>query len=54
MIVKFGSDTWYDYEEMVEGKTISSLAANPIGVIIRFTDGSSLHIIEDTMEFKLG
>ena len=54
MRVKFDSDAWYDYEEMVEGKTISTFTATPTGVVIRFTDGSSLNIIKDTMEFKLG
>ena len=45
-------DEWLDIEEKCEGKTIYILSATSSGMIIRFTDGSSLKFIGGTLRFE--
>ena len=40
----------FEIEEKCEGKTIFTLSANEIGVIMRFTDGSKLTILDGSVE----
>lgn len=47
-------DLWMDIEEKCEGKTIFTLSANDVGMIIRFTDGSKLSYMNGTMKFEEG
>lgn len=41
-----------EIEEVCEGKTIKMLTTNLHGVIIRFTDGSKVTIIEGVMLYE--
>lgn len=44
--------SWMDIEEKCEGKTILTLSANDVGMIVRFTDGTKLTHINGVMELQ--
>lgn len=43
------SDEWRKIEDELEGKTISTVASNDVGIIIRFTDGAKLSYIKNEL-----
>ena len=48
----FNLDKRIKIEEEVEGKTISTVASNDVGIIIRFTDGTKLSYINNELSLE--
>ena len=48
----FNLDKRIKIEEELEGKTISTVASNDVGIIIRFTDGTKLSYINSELSLE--